>query len=108
MPLQYAGVKGQGSYLTKGVNSRPLKLPLSNPPKPLPSLSQALIGTGIPLAFYSILLIFTPKLSNGDLIETKLRFRRSLTLFLVWPVIPRKVCQAGRWHILYALWAAPP
>jgi len=30
--------------LTKGVNAKALKLPLSNPPKPLPSLSRALIA----------------------------------------------------------------
>ncbi|KAF9469660.1 hypothetical protein BDZ94DRAFT_1151106 [Collybia nuda] len=39
----YTGVKGQGSYLTKG-SSAPLKLPLSSLPKPLPSLSQALLA----------------------------------------------------------------
>ncbi|CAA7265873.1 unnamed protein product [Cyclocybe aegerita] len=39
----YTGIKGQGSYLTKP-NAQPLKLPLSQPPKPLPSLSQALIA----------------------------------------------------------------
>ncbi|KAJ6609363.1 hypothetical protein B0H10DRAFT_2297879 [Mycena sp. CBHHK59/15] len=39
----YTGIKGQSSYLTRG-NSQPLKLPLSSPPKPLPSLSQALIA----------------------------------------------------------------
>ncbi|KAJ7786664.1 hypothetical protein B0H16DRAFT_1356026 [Mycena metata] len=39
----YTGIKGQGSHLTKG-NGQPLKLPLSSPPKPLPSLSQALIA----------------------------------------------------------------
>ncbi|KAJ6575455.1 hypothetical protein B0H19DRAFT_1344805 [Mycena capillaripes] len=39
----YTGIKGNGSYLTKG-NGQPLKLPLSSPPKPLPSLSQALIA----------------------------------------------------------------
>ncbi|KIM47720.1 hypothetical protein M413DRAFT_439397 [Hebeloma cylindrosporum] len=40
----YTGIKGQGSYLTRGLNSQPVKLPLSNPPKPLSSLSQALIA----------------------------------------------------------------
>ncbi|KAJ7150414.1 hypothetical protein C8R46DRAFT_1179681 [Mycena filopes] len=39
----YTGIKGMGSHLTKG-NGPPLKLPLSSPPKPLPSLSQALIA----------------------------------------------------------------
>ncbi|KAF8913164.1 hypothetical protein CPB84DRAFT_1841564 [Gymnopilus junonius] len=40
----YTGIKGQGSYLIKGLNGKPLKLPLSGSPKPLPSLSQALIA----------------------------------------------------------------
>jgi len=39
----YTGIKGKSSYLIKG-NAQPLKLPLSSPPKPLPSLSQALIA----------------------------------------------------------------
>ncbi|KAF8215838.1 hypothetical protein K438DRAFT_1704734 [Mycena galopus ATCC 62051] len=39
----YTGIKGKNSYLTKA-NGQPLKLPLSSPPKPLPSLSQALIA----------------------------------------------------------------
>ncbi|KAJ7897214.1 hypothetical protein B0H14DRAFT_2677365 [Mycena olivaceomarginata] len=39
----YTGIKGKNSYLTKG-KGQPLKLPLSSPPKPLPSLSQALIA----------------------------------------------------------------
>ncbi|KAJ7040278.1 hypothetical protein C8F04DRAFT_1083015 [Mycena alexandri] len=39
----YTGIKGKGSHLTKG-NGQPLKLPLSSPPKPLSSLSQALIA----------------------------------------------------------------
>lgn len=42
-PLQYSGIKGQGSYLTRGINSEPVKLPLA-PPRPLPSLQKALIG----------------------------------------------------------------
>jgi myo-inositol-1(or 4)-monophosphatase len=40
---QYTGIKGQGSFLIRGVDSEPLRLPLA-PPKSLPSLSQALIG----------------------------------------------------------------
>ncbi|KAJ7754959.1 hypothetical protein DFH07DRAFT_822293 [Mycena maculata] len=39
----YTGIKGKSSYLTKA-NGKPLKLPLASPPKPLPSLSQALIA----------------------------------------------------------------
>ncbi|KAJ7292995.1 hypothetical protein C8J57DRAFT_1041765 [Mycena rebaudengoi] len=39
----YTGIKGQSSYLTRG-NSQPLKLPLASPPKPLASLSQALVA----------------------------------------------------------------
>ncbi|KAK7063936.1 inositol-1-monophosphatase [Favolaschia claudopus] len=39
----YTGIKGKGSYLIKN-GGKPLKLPLSSPPKPLPSLSQALIA----------------------------------------------------------------
>ncbi|KDR85501.1 hypothetical protein GALMADRAFT_132193 [Galerina marginata CBS 339.88] len=39
----YTGIKGHGSYLTRGLNAKPIKLPLSKP-KPLPSLSQALIA----------------------------------------------------------------
>ncbi|KAJ7161239.1 hypothetical protein C8R43DRAFT_323478 [Mycena crocata] len=39
----YTGIKGESSYLIKG-NGQPLKLPLSSPPKPLTSLSQALIA----------------------------------------------------------------
>ncbi|CAK5264431.1 unnamed protein product [Mycena citricolor] len=39
----YTGIKGQGSHLTRG-SAQPVKLPLSSPPKPLPSLSQALIA----------------------------------------------------------------
>ncbi|KAJ7459082.1 hypothetical protein B0H11DRAFT_2060343 [Mycena galericulata] len=39
----YTGIKGKSSYLTKA-NGQPLKLPLASPPKPLPSLSQALIA----------------------------------------------------------------
>ncbi|TEB32339.1 myo inositol monophosphatase [Coprinellus micaceus] len=39
----YTGVKGQGSYLTRG-SAAPRKLPLSSDPKPLPSLNQAVIG----------------------------------------------------------------
>ncbi|KAF7303138.1 Inositol-1-monophosphatase [Mycena kentingensis (nom. inval.)] len=39
----YTGIKGGGSFLTKS-NGAPLKLPLASPPKPLPSLSQALIA----------------------------------------------------------------
>ena len=38
----YTGVKGQGSFLTKAQKA-PMKLPLSVP-RPLPSLSQALIA----------------------------------------------------------------
>ncbi|GLB43577.1 putative inositol-1-monophosphatase [Lyophyllum shimeji] len=38
----YTGIKGQGSFLTRGA-SAPVKLPLSSP-KPLPSLSQAIIA----------------------------------------------------------------
>ncbi|PCH34177.1 inositol monophosphatase [Wolfiporia cocos MD-104 SS10] len=38
----YTGVKGQGAYLTQGKRD-PVKLPLAKP-RPLPSLSQALIG----------------------------------------------------------------
>ncbi|CCL98067.1 uncharacterized protein FIBRA_00061 [Fibroporia radiculosa] len=38
----YTGVKGQGAYLTQGTRG-PVKLPLAVP-RPLPSLSQALIG----------------------------------------------------------------
>ncbi|KAF8899306.1 myo inositol monophosphatase [Infundibulicybe gibba] len=33
-----------GSYLTRGINSKPSRLPLSSPPKPLPSISQALLA----------------------------------------------------------------
>lgn len=40
--LQYTGLKSQGSYLTRS-SQTPLKLPLS-PPKPLLSLSQALVA----------------------------------------------------------------
>ncbi|KAF4623456.1 hypothetical protein D9613_002267 [Agrocybe pediades] len=40
----YTGIKGHGSYLTRGINAKPVKLPLASPPKPLPSLSQALIA----------------------------------------------------------------
>ncbi|KAG5350820.1 hypothetical protein C0989_009118 [Termitomyces sp. Mn162] len=40
---QYSGVKGQGSYLTRG-SAPPLRLPLSSQPKPLPSLSKAVIA----------------------------------------------------------------
>lgn len=36
-------MKSQGAYLTRGSSSERLKLPLA-PPKPLPSLSQALIA----------------------------------------------------------------
>ncbi|KAG5644150.1 hypothetical protein DXG03_009045 [Asterophora parasitica] len=39
----YTGIKGQGSHLTRG-SAAPLKLPLSSSPKPLPSLSQALLA----------------------------------------------------------------
>ncbi|KAJ7109874.1 hypothetical protein C8R44DRAFT_833473 [Mycena epipterygia] len=39
----YTGIKGQSSYLINA-NGKPLKLPLASPPKPLPSLSQALIA----------------------------------------------------------------
>jgi len=39
----YTGVKSQGAHLTRGSSSQPLRLPLA-PPKPLPSLSQALIA----------------------------------------------------------------
>ncbi|KAJ7070713.1 hypothetical protein C8F01DRAFT_391592 [Mycena amicta] len=39
----YTGIKGHGSFLTKA-NGRPLRLPLASPPKPLASLSQALIA----------------------------------------------------------------
>ncbi|KAF8240868.1 inositol monophosphatase [Tricholoma matsutake] len=39
----YTGIKGHGSYLTRGSNS-PLKLPLTSSPKPLPSLSQAVLA----------------------------------------------------------------
>nr|GAT57409.1 predicted protein [Mycena chlorophos] len=39
----YTGIKGRGSFLTKA-NGQPLKLPLTASPKPLPSLSQALIA----------------------------------------------------------------
>ncbi|KAF8167582.1 hypothetical protein B0H34DRAFT_645343 [Crassisporium funariophilum] len=40
----YTGIKGHGSFLRRGLNTEPVKLPLSSPPKPLPSLSQALIA----------------------------------------------------------------
>ncbi|KAG6911264.1 hypothetical protein DXG01_002102 [Tephrocybe rancida] len=39
----YTGVKGQGSYLTRG-SASPLKLPLSSSPKPLASLAKALVA----------------------------------------------------------------
>lgn len=39
----YSGVKGQGSHLSQA-NGEPKKLPLASPPKPLPSLNQALIA----------------------------------------------------------------
>ncbi|KAJ7651616.1 hypothetical protein DFH06DRAFT_1207520 [Mycena polygramma] len=39
----YTGITGQSSYLIKA-NGKALKLPLSSPPKPLASLSQALIA----------------------------------------------------------------
>ncbi|KAF9444426.1 inositol monophosphatase [Macrolepiota fuliginosa MF-IS2] len=39
----YSGLKDHGSYLTKGLNSEPIKLPLALP-RPLPSLQKALIG----------------------------------------------------------------
>ncbi|KAL4067248.1 hypothetical protein V8B97DRAFT_942059 [Scleroderma yunnanense] len=38
----YTGIEGQGSYLTRGTG-QPMKLPLASP-KPLPSLSKALIA----------------------------------------------------------------
>lgn len=41
---KYTGVKGQGSFLQRGVSGPRQRLPLASPPKPLPSLSQALIG----------------------------------------------------------------
>jgi len=44
LDLLYTGVKGQGSYLQQGRTAQPRKLPLANPQKPLPSLSQALIA----------------------------------------------------------------
>ncbi|KAF5312697.1 hypothetical protein D9619_002693 [Psilocybe cf. subviscida] len=40
----YTGIKGQGSFLTRGVSAQPVRLPLTGSPKPLPSLSQALIA----------------------------------------------------------------
>ncbi|KAF9056070.1 hypothetical protein BJ165DRAFT_1430625 [Panaeolus papilionaceus] len=40
----YTGVKGQGSFLQRGVSGPRQRLPLASPPKPLPSLSQALIA----------------------------------------------------------------
>ncbi|KAF7311216.1 Inositol-1-monophosphatase [Mycena kentingensis (nom. inval.)] len=39
----YTGAKGHGSFLTKS-NGVQLRLPLTSLPKPLPSLSQALVG----------------------------------------------------------------
>ncbi|XP_006453950.1 hypothetical protein AGABI2DRAFT_196541 [Agaricus bisporus var. bisporus H97] len=39
----YSGVQGQGSYLTRGIDSEPAKLPLLSP-RPLQSLQKALIG----------------------------------------------------------------
>jgi len=39
----YTGIKGQGSYLTRG-SLAPARLPLSSSPRPLPSLSRALIA----------------------------------------------------------------
>jgi myo-inositol-1(or 4)-monophosphatase len=40
----YTGIKGHGSFLTQGQDLEPLRLPLASPPKPLPSLNQALIA----------------------------------------------------------------
>ena len=40
--VQYTAIEGQGSYLTRG-SGQPMKLPLAAP-RPLPSLSKALIG----------------------------------------------------------------
>lgn len=40
--MKYYGSEGGGSYLVKG-GGEPIKLPIA-PPKPLPSLSQALIA----------------------------------------------------------------
>ncbi|KAJ7597904.1 hypothetical protein C8J56DRAFT_773553 [Mycena floridula] len=40
----WTGVKGQGAYLTRGINSQPLKLPLAKSPRGLPSLNQAQIA----------------------------------------------------------------
>ncbi|KAL9716629.1 hypothetical protein Ac2012v2_001079 [Leucoagaricus gongylophorus] len=39
----YSGIKGQGSYLTRGIDAEPVKLPLT-PARPLPNLQKALIG----------------------------------------------------------------
>ncbi|KAG6857300.1 hypothetical protein H0H87_006493 [Tephrocybe sp. NHM501043] len=41
--LQYTGLKGHGSYLVRG-DGPPLKLPLTTTPKPLASLSKALVA----------------------------------------------------------------
>ncbi|PPQ78037.1 hypothetical protein CVT25_015582 [Psilocybe cyanescens] len=40
----YTGITGQGSYLSSRLNTEPVRLPLSKPAKPLPSLGQALIA----------------------------------------------------------------
>lgn len=47
---QYTGIKGQGSFLIRGLDLEPLRLPLA-PPKTLRSLSQALIGNYEPSSF---------------------------------------------------------
>ncbi|PPQ73459.1 hypothetical protein CVT24_007550 [Panaeolus cyanescens] len=40
----YTGIRGQGSFLQRGATASRQRLPLASPPKPLPSLSQALIA----------------------------------------------------------------
>ena len=61
---QYTGIKGQGSFFIPGVGLEPLRLPLA-PPKPLPSLSQALIGNYDP-SFLGV-LAYSLTTSGGSL-----------------------------------------
>jgi hypothetical protein len=52
---QYTGIKGQGSYLTRH-SGKALRLPLSSSPKPLTSLSHALISLSFPRHAHARLL----------------------------------------------------
>lgn len=78
----YYGVKGQGSYLAQG-GREPAKLPLAIP-RPLSSLSQALIGEHGMHLESSAMGLKIAQVSNGALTARTTSFKPRATLSSGW------------------------